>query len=62
MSRRGGANKEIMEAWLQEYMKPGTVTVIVDDGLNYKQSGIVKQIGLKRASPNDYFVLQCGFS
>ena len=58
MSRRGGANKEIMEAWLQEYMKPGTVTVIVDDGLNYKQSGIVKQIGLKRASPNDYFVLQ----
>ena len=52
MSRRGGANKEIMEAWLQEYMKPGTVTVIVYNALNYKKSGIVKQIGLKKTSPN----------
>ena len=48
-SRGGDANKEIMEAWLQEYMKPGTVTVIVVNSANYKKSGVVKQIGLKKA-------------
>ena len=58
MSRSGGANKEIMEAWLQEYMKPGTVTVIVADYANYKKSGVVKQIGLKKASSVAYQVFQ----
>ena len=45
---RGIANKETMVAWLKEYMKPGTVTVIVVFGANYKVSGAVKAIWVKK--------------
>ena len=37
MSRtRGAVNKETMVTWLKEYMKPGTVTVIVLDSATPK--------------------------
>ena len=45
MSRtRGAVNKETMVTWLKEYMKPGTVTVIVLDSADTQKFGTMKKI------------------